>query len=136
MLIQVSESFLGPFDTIVSQGDGLLANSNIVFPFTVIGNDFVIHQTDELLPPPPVPEPAQPPVPASVTPRQFRFALNNANLRTTAETAVSEADQYTKDWWEYATSIDRDNAQLNAMATALNITQEQVDALFIDAALQ
>jgi hypothetical protein len=74
-----------------------------------------------------------PGVPRSVSPSQFRRALNAANLRSAVEAAISAADQGTKDLWEYATSVDRDNVQLNAMATVLGITQNQLDDIFIAA---
>ncbi len=70
------------------------------------------------------------PVPQTVTPWQMRKALNAAGLRATVEAAVSAADQDTKDGWEYASEIRRDNALLNSMAAALNMTSEQLDDLF------
>ena len=34
--------------------------------------------------------------------------------------------------WEYAVVFDRNNAELNAMAQMLNISQEQLDDIFIN----
>ena len=34
--------------------------------------------------------------------------------------------------WEYAVVFDRENAELNAMAEMLGITQEQLDEIFIN----
>lgn len=74
------------------------------------------------------------PVPAEVSPWQMRRALNAANLRATVEAAVAAADQDTRDGWEYATTIKRDNAMITAMAAGLDFSTQQVDDLFILAA--
>jgi hypothetical protein len=75
-----------------------------------------------------------PPVPDEVTPLQMRRALNAAGLRSTVEAAVAAADQETKDAWEFASTIRRDNALLAGMAVALGLTGAQVDDLFRAAA--
>ena len=72
-----------------------------------------------------------PVVPPTVTPCQFRLALNKTGLRAQVEAAVNAADQDTQDLWHYGSVIERGNPQLNAMATQLGITQAQVDQLFI-----
>lgn len=69
-------------------------------------------------------------VPTSVSPRQIRQALTRANLRTQVETAVAAGDQDLKDWWEFATSVERQNEHVIAMGTALGQTTEQLDQLF------
>jgi hypothetical protein len=81
----------------------------------------------------PVPEPEDV-VPVSVTPRQIRRALTAAGLRATVEAAVASADQATQDDWEFALEVRRDWPALNAMATQMNLTAEQVDNLFRAAA--
>ncbi len=73
-------------------------------------------------------------VPAVVTPRQIRLALNDAGLRETVEQAVAASDQAIKDWWEYALDIERNNSLIKAMAAQLGITEQQLDALFVAAA--
>lgn len=78
--------------------------------------------------------PAPPAVPQVVTPLQARRAINAAGLRTAIEAAVAAADQNTKDAWEYATEIRRDNALIATMAAALNLTETDIDNLFIAAA--
>ncbi len=77
---------------------------------------------------PPAPQPV--PVPSSVSPRQFRQALDIIAMYDSVQTAVAAADNQTKIWWEYATSVDRDNAPLNAMAGSLGVTHEQLDDIF------
>jgi len=69
-----------------------------------------------------------------VTPRQIRQALTKVGLRTKVEDAVAAADQDTKDWWEFTTVIARNNPQLIAMATLLDIPAVEVDAVFVLAA--
>lgn len=73
-------------------------------------------------------------VPAVVTPRQIRLALNAAGLRETVEQAVAAGSQDLEDWWEYSLDIERKNPLIISMAAALNITEQQLDSLFIAAA--
>lgn len=80
------------------------------------------------------PPPPAPTVPHSVSPWQMRRALNQLGLRATVEAAVAVADQDTKDGWEFATEFRRDNALLGAMATNLNMSEQDLDDLFTLAA--
>ncbi len=66
-----------------------------------------------------------------VSPRQIRQALSRVNLRNAVETTVSVADRDTKDWWEFATSFDRNHPQVLAMGVALGQSEKQLDDLFI-----
>jgi hypothetical protein len=61
---------------------------------------------------------------------QVRKVLTQFNLRTKVETAISNADQVTKDAWEYAGEFSRDDALLNSLCASLFLTNEQVDELF------
>ena len=58
------------------------------------------------------------------------MALTRAGLRTQVEAAVAAGDQDLKDWWEFSTTFERNNPQVEAMAAALQQTPEQVDALW------
>jgi hypothetical protein len=78
---------------------------------------------------PPPAEPT-PEVPHSVTPWQMRRALNQLGLRATVEAAVAGADQDTKDGWEFALEIRRDNPLIAGMAAGLGLTSGQIDDLF------
>ena len=80
--------------------------------------------------------PASPvaPVPQEVTRYQMRRALNATGLRSTVEAAVSAADIDTRDGWESATVVRRDNPLISAMAAGLGLTSEQIDGLFRTAA--
>lgn len=66
----------------------------------------------------------------SLSPRQFRQALTALGLRAAVEAAIAAADQDTKDWYEYATTFERNHSVLIAMATALGKTGADIDALF------
>lgn len=67
---------------------------------------------------------------APVSPRQIRMALSRQGLRSGVETAVAAGDQDLKDWWDYSTVFDRGHPEVAAMASALQVTDSQVDALW------
>lgn len=73
-------------------------------------------------------------VPQSVSMRQARLALLAAGLLGAVETAITQAGAAATIEWEYATSVDRTYGLVPAMATALGLTGEQLDALFVAAA--
>jgi HD-GYP domain-containing protein (c-di-GMP phosphodiesterase class II) len=75
-----------------------------------------------------------PEVPDSVTPYQARQAINAAGLREAVEAAVAGASYEVKDAWEYALAIERASPFVAAMGSALGLTEQQIDALFISAA--
>ena len=71
-------------------------------------------------------------VPVVITMRQARLALLSANLLTTVNTAIaSGTDEALKIEWEYSTECKRDWQSLITMATALGMTDLQLDELFI-----
>lgn len=74
------------------------------------------------------PVPVEPQVRA--TPRQIRLALNQLGLRSAVDAYIAQADQTTRDNWEYATTIERNNALIATAAAVLNKTTEEVDNLF------
>jgi hypothetical protein len=55
-------------------------------------------------------------------------------LRETVEEAISFSDQDTRDWYEFATEFRRDHEMVAALASALSVTDEQLDNLWILAA--
>lgn len=71
------------------------------------------------------------PVPSEVSPAQFRRALNQLDYRNMVEAAIAQANQDTKDMWEYSLSLHRDNPLLVSMAEQLNITPDTLDEVFI-----
>jgi len=76
---------------------------------------------------------ANKPVPAPVTqisPRQIRMALTQLGLRNDVEAAVAAGDQDMKDWYEFSTYFDRNHPQVLAMAQALGVDDQELDALW------
>ena len=80
------------------------------------------------------PPPAPPtPIPQSVTMRQARLALLGAGLLSTVQTAIAGAGPAAAIEWDYATEVQRSAGLVPAMATALGLTDAQIDALFVTA---
>lgn len=73
-----------------------------------------------------------PKVPEVVTMRQARLALLQANLLTAVQDAIANgSDEAMKIEWEYATEVRRDWASLISLAAALNMSDAELDGLFI-----
>lgn len=75
-----------------------------------------------------------PPVILSVTPRQFRLALNATGMRQVIEDYVTAGSQDVRDTWEFATIIERNSPLIAAGAAELGQTETQIDDLFTLAA--
>jgi hypothetical protein len=69
-------------------------------------------------------------VPREISPRQIRQALTALSLRDQVENAVAASSTDIKDWWEFSTSVERDNEHVIAMAVQLGVTDRQLDDLF------
>lgn len=86
-----------------------------------------------LMPPPQ--EPA--PVPAAVTMRQARLALLGAGLLDDVDAAIaalpSPQKEAAKIEWEYSQEVQRHNGFVSVLAPSLGLTDEQTDALFVQA---
>lgn len=65
---------------------------------------------------------------------QIRLALTEMGLREAVEMAISGVDQETRDWYERAKKFKRTDAMVAALALALNVSDEQLDALWALAA--
>ena len=71
-------------------------------------------------------------VPPIVTKRQMRLALLQSGLLPTVDTAISNStDESMKIEWEYADNISRDWESLITMATALGLSELDIDNMFI-----
>ena len=70
-------------------------------------------------------------VPASVTLAQARVALRRAGKFSAADTAIKAAGGEALDAWEYGNQISRSSPLVASMATALGLTEAQVDGLFV-----
>lgn len=83
------------------------------------------------------PQPADPILPAVtsiVTMRQARLALLQTGMLAQVNAAVAAADEATKITWEFSSEVQRNNALVSTLAAALNLTETQLDDLFILAA--
>jgi len=60
----------------------------------------------------------------------IKRVLTQMGLRAATEQAVAQADQDTKDMWEYATTYRRTSPFTLAIANALNKTDADLDELF------
>lgn len=76
----------------------------------------------------------RPASPVLVTPRQARLALLEAGLLDQVQAAVTAAGGATQIAWEYATVLDRNDALIVSIGTALDLSPSQIDALFTQAA--
>ncbi len=95
--------------------------------FTGIENDkWVLRSID--------PATIPPPVPYSITPRQVRLLLLQQNLLDTVETMIQSQPREIQIAWEYALEFLRDDPLLNTLAQNLNLTEQQIDEFFTQAA--
>lgn len=76
-----------------------------------------------------------PDVPQSVTPYQARMALLGAGLLPAVEAMMADpaTDPAARIAWEYATVFERHSPFISALAPALDLTEQDVDNLFIAA---
>lgn len=96
----------------------------------------IVYMPGDTLPPDPPPGP--PPVPSEVTMRQARLALLGAGLLPSVTAAIDALSEPTRTAarieWEYSTTVQRHRGLVQQLGTALGMTNEQLDALFIAAA--
>lgn len=115
-------------------------------PFTASSNDTEQHGRDvfaaiiesgnvaDYIEPEPLPEP----VPQKLTARQARLALHSIGKLADVPAAIAALPEPQKTnaeiEWEYATYIERNNPFVAVLASALQLTDEQIDQLFIEGA--
>jgi hypothetical protein len=79
-----------------------------------------------------------PPIPRIVTMRQARLALSRSGLLTTVNGALATMagteGEEARIEWEFSGTVERDKALVQSLATALGITDMQLDELFMLAA--
>jgi hypothetical protein len=84
----------------------------------------------------PAPEPT--PVPRTVSMRQARLALLQAGKLSAVDAAIAASPSPAKEQaqieWEYATQVTRDSALMQQLATAIGLTESDLDSLFTQAA--
>jgi hypothetical protein len=81
---------------------------------------------------PPESEPTPEPIPQSISPRQARLKLLEANLLDNLE-AVITTNRAWQIEWEYATEVKRDSPLIDAVASEAGLTSDQIDQMFIEA---
>ena len=79
----------------------------------------------------------KPIVPESISQMKLRKQLILSNISIASiDALIQSLPQPNRDliytMWEYAVVFDRNNAELNSMAKMLNISQEQLDDIFIN----
>lgn len=79
---------------------------------------------------PPPPEPIA--VPQVITIRQAKLVLLSAGLLDDVDVAVSQAPRSTQIEWEYATEVNRTWPTLLALQSILNLSDSEIDNLFIE----
>jgi hypothetical protein len=78
---------------------------------------------------------ATPVVPQSVTMLQARLAIQAAGLTTQVTNAINaDTTGVLPLWWEYATTVERQNPKVLQIAQTLGLTSAQLDNLFTQAA--
>ena len=91
----------------------------------------------EILPEYPAPITPPVPVPTVVTMRQARLALLAAGLLPNVDTAIAALPEPKKSAakieWEYSQEVQRHNGFVGVLAPVLELTADQIDALFIAA---
>jgi hypothetical protein len=85
-----------------------------------------------------LPGPQPTPVPEQVTMRQARLALSAAGKLAAVDAAIASLPEPQKSAaqieWEYSAAVRRTQPLVLALAPAIGLSDEQLDALFIQAA--
>ena len=69
-------------------------------------------------------------LPSTVSMYQARIALHQAGLLATVQAGIGQMSEEAQIKWEFAPTVKRDDALTVALASTLNLTEEQLDALF------
>lgn len=79
-------------------------------------------------------DPPAPQIPQQVPMWAVRTVLQNDNLFDQAQAAITAStDNALKNVWEYGNFADRNSKAIASLAVTLNLTDAQVDQMFIDA---
>lgn len=76
-------------------------------------------------------------IPQEITMRQARLALHEAGLLSNVSTAIASLSEPAKTKaqieWEYSNALQRDNPFVTTLGTALGLSSDDIDNLFITA---
>ena len=120
----------GPYNSVEKLDDRYRVDGADL-PFSVVGEGVVGDSQEGDFPQLPAPPT---PIPQSVSMRQARLALLGAGLLDLVEAAIAAAGPAAKIEWDYATEVQPSAGLVPTMATALGLTDAQIDALFVTAA--
>lgn len=87
--------------------------------------------TTHIVDPSELPPPQPPVIPFVVSMRQARLALLQTGLLETVNTAIASGNEVDKITWEYATEVQRTDALVQNLASGLNLTEKDLDNLFM-----
>lgn len=124
--------FYGPFKNVEVLSDYLLADG-ATLPFRVIG-DYVISDYLDGDKPEKITTPV---VPEVVTMAQARKSIIKSGISiATVNSAVAAIEdpqemELAQTDWEYSTTVRRDSDLIASLAPALNLTEDQIDQMFI-----
>lgn len=71
-------------------------------------------------------------VPNSITMRQARLYLLNIDLLDAVEEIITQNRKWQIEW-EYAIEVKRDSFIVEAIQNSFNLTDEQIDSMFVEA---
>ena len=122
--------------------NGVITNTVVVNNLTdipnlvaAVGNEGIgwLYDGESFSPPPP--NPVQ--IPQEITMRQARLALLDIGLLANVQTAINTLPEPDKTKaqieWEYSNALQRDNPFVTTLGTALGLSSDDIDNLFITA---
>lgn len=133
--ITIGAAVYGPFVQVWTQADRYLCTTpqgSVELQFSVVGGMGIVEPWTAADEPPPPP----PPVPQAITMRQARLVLLGAGKLTAVDVAIAAiVDEPTRKAaqieWEFSNELQRNNNFVRMLAPGLNLTEAQVDALFV-----
>lgn len=121
-------SIFGPYDSIETLSDRYVVNGCAELHFSVIGEGIISDWVGPM--PVYIPEVIIT-VPVSVKMRQARLVLNSSGYLESVEANISLLSKADQIEWEFAETVLRDSPLVQKISTLLNISETQVDDLFI-----
>lgn len=116
----------GPFNSIAQSEDRWVCDG-VEYQFSVIGDATIVGYVAPPSPPPIIE------VPQSVSMRQARLALLSADLLASVNSAIAAGSEAAQIEWEFASEVMRSSPLVSGLASALNLTETQIDGLFVSA---